>query len=388
MNEFEDRLRAHLADQARHAPDGDALAEQIIAASSARHQVNVVPLHRHPRTWMYPLIAAAAVAVVALSLVGLSHLGNSNGHPVAQQTSTRPPPSTVVTTPSPTPSTTGPTRVTPSPTTTVLVQNSTQLLTHVRVLDLTFVSNTEGWALATADCLDPTATAPACPAMLHTTNAGTSWTTVPNPPANVPIDSSCAEPCIQHIRFATDRIGYAFGPSTLLMTTDGGASWKAQTGGADALETLDGNVIRVVHQGQGCPPGCVYGVQTAPIGSTAWKPVRLPAATSSGMSVGVSLTRTGSSAYLAVFGHTSGGGSNARTNLYRSTDDGASWTNGGEPCSSVGGAEVDSTQLTSGADGSVTVLCSRRGSTPGEFTSTAYASQPTFRAGAATALNR
>src|SRR6185437_4991708 len=163
--------------------------------------------------------------------------------------------------------------VTPSTTMTVDGVNPNELLTHVRVLDLTFVSDTEGWALATADCLDPTSTAPACPAMLHTTNAGTSWTAVPNPPANVPINSSCAEPCIQHIRFATDRIGYAYGSTTLLMTIDGGKSWSRQPGGADALETLDGNVIRVSTQ---CLPGCPYRVQTAPIGSSSWHSVALP----------------------------------------------------------------------------------------------------------------
>lgn len=381
MNEFENRLRAQLAEQARHAPDGDALAEQIITGLD---RANITPIHRHRqwRTWTLPLIAAAAVAAVALALVGVGHLGRTPHHPVAASTSTRPS-STSVLTPSPTGS---PTITPPSQTSTVLSQDPAHLLTNVRVLDLTFVSNDEGWALATAACLDPTSSTPLCTAMLHTTNGGTSWRSVPTPPANVPVGASCAAPCVEHIRFANDRIGYAFGPATLFMTTDGGTSWTRQTSGADALETLDGNVIRVVHAGQGCPPGCVYGIQTALIGTSAWRSVALPGAMSDTTGVGVALTRTGSAAYLAVLRNTAGGG-DARTSLYRSSDNGATWTNSGEPCPSAGATEVDTTQLTSGADSSVTVLCTPRLAQTGQFISTAYASRPGFQPGSRSALS-
>ena len=49
---------------------------------------------------------------------------------------------------------------------------------------------------------------------------------------------------MQHIRFANQSIGYAYGPDALYMTTDGGTNWVRQAGmGADALETLSGNVV-------------------------------------------------------------------------------------------------------------------------------------------------
>jgi photosystem II stability/assembly factor-like uncharacterized protein len=383
-DDFENRLRAELADQARHAPHGDALAEQIIAASSRRGPAEVTSLHqhRHPRTWMYPLIAAAAVAAVALTLFGVSRLGGSNEHVAGGGTTT---PATTQHATSTAPShspTESSSPVTPSTTMTVDGVNPNELLTHVRVLDLTFVSDTEGWALATADCLDPTSTAPACPAMLKTTNAGTSWTAVPNPPANIPIDSSCAEPCIQHIRFATDQIGYAYGSTTLLMTVDGGKTWTRQPGGADALETLDGNVIRV---STACLPGCPYRAQTAPIGSASWHAVALPGA-QAGMNSGVGLTRTGARAFIAIYGHVAGGASSATSVLFTSADNGASWQNRGEPCRQSSGQEIDTSQLTSAADGSVTVLCTTRGGQGQQFTETSTDGGITFRPGALDAL--
>ena len=105
--------------------------------------------------------------------------------------------------------------------------------------------------------------------MVRTTDGGVTWHGMKPPPsANVPM-LVCEDPCIQDIRFATDQIGYAYGPSAFFMTTDGGVTWQRAPGGADALETLDGNVIRVVDQvGGGCVPGCDYNVETAPIGST------------------------------------------------------------------------------------------------------------------------
>ena len=63
---------------------------------------------------------------------------------------------------------------------------------------------------------------------------------MPGTEFNVPGETGgCATRCVQHIRFATDQIGYAFGPHALLMTTDGGLDWTPQSGGADALETLN-----------------------------------------------------------------------------------------------------------------------------------------------------
>src|SRR5690606_13371169 len=133
---------------------------------------------------------------------------------------------------------------------------------------------------------------------------------------------------VEHLRFATDRIGYAFGQGALYLSGDGGRTWQRQSGGALALETLDGNVIRVATT---CLPGCPMSLQTAAVGSTEWRPAN-PATISPGMRPGGALVRSGRAASLAVFGHAAGGASNATTKLYLSGDDGAHWSARGEPC--------------------------------------------------------
>jgi photosystem II stability/assembly factor-like uncharacterized protein len=223
--------------------------------------------------------------------------------------------------------------------------------------------------------------------MERTTDGGQTWQAVPNPPANIG-DGCAVGPCVAHLRFANDRIGYAYGQAALFMTTDGGATWQRQSGGADALETLDGNVIRVVTSPACSPPGCHYSVQVAPLGTADWSSVALPGA-QPGMSVGVALARTGRMSFVEVFGHTSGGAQEAQSALFTSTDDGVSWTNRGEPCPQVGGqisSEVDSTALATADDGSLTLICTGRGDQSPQFTITSTDGGRTFRTGDLQAL--
>jgi hypothetical protein len=170
---------------------------------------------------------------------------------------------------------------------------------------------------------------------------------------------------VTNIRFATENIGYAFGPDALFMTTDAAATWQRLSGGAAALETLNGNVIRVAAVPAGCgAPGCAYAVQTAAIGSTSWRPSSLSHATTTGMSTGVQLSRTAGVAVLAVFGHPAGGASTATSAVYTSTDNGATWLPRGEPCQGVGiagvQAENDTVAVTTAPDNSVSALCQQR----------------------------
>ena len=66
-NDLETRLRASLRDNARHAPPDGPLAERILAELDAP----VLRPHRSWRTWTFPLLAAAAIAAVALTLAGV-----------------------------------------------------------------------------------------------------------------------------------------------------------------------------------------------------------------------------------------------------------------------------------------------------------------------------
>jgi photosystem II stability/assembly factor-like uncharacterized protein len=207
-------------------------------------------------------------------------------------------------------------------------------------VDLSFTGPDDGWLLASPEA----ASSP----IEHTTDGGAHWSAVASIPA-----------LVEHIRFANDQVGYAYGGTQLWMTTDGGQHWAQQPGGAAALGTGDGNVIRIVPTPDGCaPPGCGYAAKTAPVGSTAWSsPVALPHPV--GMSAGVQLVRTAGAAYALVTGHTAGGAGTATSALSRSTDGGATWTNLGEPCPQ-GPAEVDSIAVTAAPTGVLFVACSPR----------------------------
>jgi hypothetical protein len=261
----------------------------------------------------------------------------------------------------------------------------------LQVADLTFVGR-QGWALGTVGCVQSSGR---CTAIAHSTDNGRSWRSIVAPKVNVSVaglDSGpCADPCVQFVRFATPSVGYLFGRGTttaLFMTTDGGSHWRRQPGGADALESLDGNVIRIDDNG-GCPPGCTYRVRLASIGSPTWRTVSLPGGQGGGDSV--QLVRTGSSAAIEVYGNPAGGGP-ARAVLFTSGNDGATWRRRGEPCpqakrsatSPLG--EVDSSRLSSAPDGTIAVLCTTRGTTGPQFVVTSHDGGAHFVAGGRRAL--
>jgi photosystem II stability/assembly factor-like uncharacterized protein len=340
--DIERALRASLERHAHQAPPADLLAERVIARAGS------APVASRPRgaawrAWLLPALASAAVVAVVLgvAVAGLQHHGGPAAPPpgASRSVSVTPPPS-----PTPTPVHSRP------PANAVGLHN-------FRAIDLTFYGPDQGWALGTSDCLSGPGR---CSAMVHTTD-GVHWRSMRNPPGNVgPL--GCTAPCVSHVRFATPQIGYAYGPQVFEMTVDGGKHWAPQEGGAVALETLSGNVIRVIAQ-PGCPPGCTYQVDIAPIGSRHWTPVPLPGA--AGPGAGVILARSGHDAYLADLGNPAGGAS-ARAVFWTSSDDGQHWTRHDDPCPTARGADqVVTTSLTTAADGAVVVSCVDRATQAG-----------------------
>lgn len=353
------QLRETLAARAAEAPAGDLLAERIIHAADRESVHSRRAAQRGWRTRALPLVAAAAVAGVVLTVVAIEHYRPTGSPPAASQSGSPTQPS------SPTPTDTG----SPSPTTASTTAAHVADLTNVKVLDLTFVSENEGWALAAADCL----TGPGrCTALLHTTD-GKTWTSVRSTPFNVAGVQGCAAPCVTDIRFADPHVGYAFGPAAFFMTTDGGAHWTPLAGGALQLETLDGNVIRVTGSPSGCPGPCNVRVETAAIGSTTWTSAELGSLSGARLS----FSRGGSDAYLLVTRNPAGGANDATSTLYRSSDDGRSWLQAGEPCPQSS-AEVDSSAVAGAPDGRVSVLCTVRSATQRSFVVTSTDHGATF----------
>jgi len=224
------------------------------------------------------------------------------------------------------------------------------------ILDLTFVGK-DAWMLESRDCSQ---TYGLCVSIKHTSDGGTSWQTTTAPAdAHTMGSKGCSPNCVTNIRFATDKIGYLFGPNTLYLTTDGAKSWTRLKGDVAALETLDGNVIRIVTTRVGCgAPGCTYAAQTADPGSDKWS-TAVPLASPVGNNVFSVLVRTHGAAYALERGNPAGGAENAKAVLSRSTDGGRSWTNLGEPCPPSPGpdGEADTSAIAVGTDGTLFDAC-------------------------------
>ena len=360
---LKDALRDSLHRHAADAPRGDMLAERIIHTAQQPPDLDRHRTRRGWPTWTLPLVAAGAVGAVVAGVLGVQSLHTTASKNPPQGS----PGPTILQSPTQTQSTS------PSnpPTT---VSGNPGALTNVKVTDLTFYGDNHGWALGSADCeIGPGR----CTAMWQTTD-GRNWTSMGGEQFNVAGVNACADPCVDHIRFATLQIGYAFGPSAFFMTTDGGASWQQQDGGAIQLETLDNNVIRVTGSDSGCPGPCVGGIETSAVGSTDWTPADFQPGHST---VGdVLLARgNGGYAYLLVTGHPTGGAENATSTLYRSTDKGVTWERNGEPCPQFS-REDDSVAIAGGADGRVSVLCRDRMSGGQAFVATSSDAGSNFQA--------
>jgi hypothetical protein len=116
-----------------------------------------------------------------------------------------------------------------------------------QVLSMTFVPNGqdsqsyEGFALGTVGCRSRR-----CIALLSSQDGGAKWTQLTALTRSVAHLAPCQDgrQCVQQVRFATALIGYAYDPS-LVMTTDGGRTWKQIEGGATSLEAAGGTVVWV-----------------------------------------------------------------------------------------------------------------------------------------------
>ena len=134
------------------------------------------------------------------------------------------------------------------------------------LVDLTWISEQEGWALGRTSCSNGL-----CAQLFRTADGGQTWAQLPDPPAVAPINRGgvqSALPAVSHIRFASATIGYLWGPA-LLMTTDGGRTWQTQPSPTiEALEPSAGSVYRIEYDHDGCPGPCNRTVSTSVAGSS------------------------------------------------------------------------------------------------------------------------
>ena len=223
-----------------------------------------------------------------------------------------------------------------------------------QLLDASWVSANEGWVLSGEPC----AALGSCARLAHTTNGGRSWQALTGPRAAVtPGAFMCSRhPCVSDVLFADPQVGYLYGPS-LLMTRDGGVSWRAVRGTyTETLALADGRAWRVAFDHTGCPGPCNAVLQEARIGARAWHTLKRL-----GSVLGTQIVSSGSSLLVAIYGNQAGGTS-AQAVLYRSTDGGGSWRVQTDPCSGRAPdgshAEQDLTDLATARGGFFAGLCS------------------------------
>jgi photosystem II stability/assembly factor-like uncharacterized protein len=316
------RMRRGMIAEAHRAPSADDVIARIVAAADGPTR------DRRPRrrsAWLLPALAAAGVAAVAVSVIAVTEA--NTGAPDRSGISS-------------TSRQAAPAGPTGSP------------LPHgFRPVDVSFLGDGEGWALGSVPCRDGL-----CTALARSRDGGETWLRVPAPPlalpASIQIDpvlSGCNEVvCVSHVAFATPAVGYVFSGWQLFMTTDAGVTWQRQPGAGSVLGIGSATVWRSIDAtGSECAEGCRLHVQSAAIGSSAWRDVTLPKDADSG--TGIDLARRDRSAALVVY-------SAGRSTLITTTDDGATWAVRGNACPQDHGA-MDMLSPTIAADQSMTLLC-------------------------------
>ncbi len=149
-------------------------------------------------------------------------------------------------------------------------------------MDLTWVGDQRGWALAAVLCARGL-----CPRVAATGDGGRTWTALPVPPGIIQDENGTADcaavACVSQIRFATTEVGYLFGPA-LYQTDDSGRTWHwVPSRPVEALEPFAGTVVPVVYDHLGCPGPCTRTVQEATAGSGTWHTLlRIPLASDKG----------------------------------------------------------------------------------------------------------
>jgi photosystem II stability/assembly factor-like uncharacterized protein len=143
---------------------------------------------------------------------------------------------------------------------------------------------------------------------------------------------------VSQLRFATALDGYAFGPE-LWQTADGGATWAnvPLPGQVAELEAADGEAYALV-TGAGSANSTSNELLTAPVGSRQWRQVPTPTP----LGYGAQFALSGPNLYVL--------GGNGNMVLLYSTDQGAQFGQGTDPCTAGLGGSV-----TAAADGTTTL---------------------------------
>ena len=250
------------------------------------------------------------------------------------------------------------------------------------LLSTSWISATQGWALAAQPCASGT-----CTRLAHTTDGGQHWQVLPDPPAALQEGTTdcTVHACVSQVSFASPKVGYLYGPA-LLMTTDGGLTWHVQPGlQTGTLTIADGQVYRGAFTSDGCPGPCHPSLQAARAGSADWRTIIGQITEPDRGSFG-QIAVSGPDVLVDMIGSLAGPFP-AHAIVYRSTNGGATWARqAADPCSGLGpggpAEEDDLIGLAAAPGGFFAGLCYRRASMD-TFVITSADAGATWRATAA-----
>jgi Protein of unknown function (DUF4232) len=183
-----------------------------------------------------------------------------------------------------------------------------------------FVNVDDGWVLGQDGCA-------ACAAVLQTTDAGETWTSLPRPPVLLGLANESAS-SVTDVYFANSLIGFLYGPG-LESTDNGGQTWTPTL--LPPVVQLSGGTGDV-YALTGSPNHDVTSLWRRTVDSAAWQSLPLPAHGALALAV------EGDTLVLLQAGFAAGGPSADPGRLWTSQDDGAQWSARTVPCRPVDGA--------------------------------------------------
>ena len=308
----DDELRSRLSPEPYSLTPPPGLFDQVARTAQKRRR------GRMAAAVLSTVVAAVGFAGVSSALVGRI-LDKDRKAQVANPGPTSPPsqrPTLPTTRPTPSslPVPTAPPRVRPDDGT--------------DVQDLTWISTETGWALGfVLDCAHAGGdkSVPSCYTVLHTVDGGQTW------------DKIATQPAASHnsyerneLRFANKTTGYLVLDGKLLLSTDGGRTWRpGGLTGVSAVEAARSGAVALVNESAGdllCSP---CHVLHAPLGSAIWKKtLDLPYDAAE-------LRRSGDTVFATTFSNPAGGADDKSAQLHVSRDGGLTWTRRVDPCSDV-----------------------------------------------------
>jgi hypothetical protein len=197
--------------------------------------------------------------------------------------------------------------------------------------------------------------------VLATRDGGRAWTRLAELAACLTQCTTTGEEEVDNIAFRSPDVGYLYGGlgiSPLMMTTDGGHKWKAESGRDTAALAFDGGeVLRVSSSGLGCPGPCDWSIDDASLGSNSWTTVETP---EPGNNYSAQLVMEGTDVYALFPGSLAQGAGTQQAALYISGDAGAQWMEHADPCGYTGSMPDDAQEISAAPDGVLAVLCEPR----------------------------